>query len=154
MEPNEILEINGYYYWDMHRIFATMKKGLSLAAEKVDRIDSVGICTWGIDFWLLDEKDEFIGNSLCYRNTIGEEQMSRQTESEQKEMFFRTGILCDKINTVYMLRGMREHMPSAAERARKILLVPDIFVYLFTGRKMNEPSELIPLYGIAHPDGI
>ena len=142
MEPNEILEINGYYYWDMHRIFATMKRGLSLAAEKADRIDSVGICTWGIDFWLLDEKDEFIGKSLCYRNTIGEEQMSRQTESEQKEMFFRTGILCDKINTVYMLRGMREHMPSAAERARKILLVPDIFVYLFTGRKMNEPSEL------------
>lgn len=141
-EPNEILEENGYYYWDMPRIFATMKKGLSLAAKKADRIDSVGICTWGIDFWLLDEKDKFIGKSLCYRNAIGEEQMSRQTKEEQKKMFFRTGILCDKINTVYMLRGMREHMPSVVERARKILLVPDIFVYLFTGRKMNEPSEL------------
>lgn len=141
-EPNEILEIEGYYYWDMPRIFATLKKGLSMAAGKAERLDSVGICTWGIDFQLLDENGEFIEKSLCYRNTIGEEQMSRQTEEEQKEMFYRTGILCDKINTVYMLRGMKEHMPEVLERAEKILLVPDIFVYLFTGKLMNEPSEL------------
>lgn len=68
--------------------------------------------------------------------------MNAQTEDEQREMFNRTGILCDKINTVYMLKGMQKDMPEAMERARKILLVPDIFVYLFTGRMMNEPSEL------------
>ena len=33
-------------------------------------------------------------------------------------------------------------MPSVMERAKKIFLVPDIFVYMFTGKEMNEPSEL------------
>lgn len=141
-EPNEILKIGEYYYWDMPQIFEILKRGLSLAAKKAERIDSVGICTWGIDFQLLDENGEFAEKSLCYRNTIGEEQMSRQSEEEQKEMFYRTGILCDKINTVYMLKGMKEHMPSVLEKGKKILLVPDIFVYLFTGKMMNEPSEL------------
>ncbi len=141
-EPNEILELEGYYYWDMPQIFEILKRGLSLAAKRVDKIDSIGICTWGIDFQLLDENGEFVERSLCYRNTIGEEQMSRQPEEEQKEMFYRTGILCDKINTVYMLRGMKEHMPSVLKRGKKILLVPDILVYLFTGILMNEPSEL------------
>jgi len=141
-EPNEILQIGEYYYWDMPRIFSILKKGLSLAAKKVDRVDSVGICTWGIDFQLLDEKGEFLERALCYRNTIGEAQMRKQTEDERKEMFCRTGILCDKINTIYMLRGMQERMPEIMEKARKILLVPDVFVYMFTGKLINEPSEL------------
>lgn len=141
-EPNEMTEIDGYYYWDMLQIFGILKKGLSMAAERVERVDSVGVCTWGIDFQLLDEKGEFLKKALCYRNTIGEEQMCRQTEEEQKEMFYRTGILCDKINSVYMLRGMKEHMASVVDAAKRILLVPDIFVYLFTGKMVNEPSEL------------
>lgn len=141
-EPNTINKINDYFYWDMPEIFETMKKGLSLAAKRVEKIDSVGICTWGIDFQLLDAKNNFIEKALCYRNTIGAEQMHAQTIDEQKEMFYRTGILCDKINTVYMLRGMQKHMPSIMKDANKILLVPDIFVYMFTGRIMNEPSEL------------
>lgn len=141
-EPNEIRKLHGYYYWDMPQIFEILKRGLSLAAKRVEKIDSIGICTWGIDFQMLDENGEFVEKSLCYRNTIGAEQMNRQPQEEQKEMFFRTGILCDKINTVYMLRGMQEHMPSVLERGKKILLVPDILVYLFTGKLMNEPSEL------------
>lgn len=141
-EPNAMIESNGYYYWNMPQIFEILKRGLSMAAKKVDRIDSAGICTWGVDFQLLDKEGHFLEKALCYRNTIGEEQMGRLSEDVKRDMFYRTGILCDKINSVYMLRGMREHMPSVIEKAKKILLVPDIFVYMFTGRRMNEPSEL------------
>ena len=140
-EPNRIIEKDRLFYWDMMEIFNTMKRGVALAAER-GKIDSVGVCTWGIDFLLLDDKEQFVQEALCYRNTIGATQMGAQTEEEQREMFYRTGILCDKINSVYMLKGMQNYMPEAMERARKILLVPDIFVYLFTGRMMNEPSEL------------
>ena len=140
-EPNEMTVSGGYYYWDMPRIFGILKKGLSMAAEKADKIDSAGICTWGVDFQLSDD-DDFLEKALCYRNTIGEEQLSRLPEKTKRDMFYRTGILCDKINSIYMLRGMQEHMPSVMERAKKIFLVPDIFVYMFTGKEMNEPSEL------------
>ena len=71
-EPNEMTVSGGYYYWDMPRIFGILKKGLSMAAEKADKIDSAGICTWGVDFQLSDD-DDFLEKALCYRNTIGEE---------------------------------------------------------------------------------
>lgn len=140
-EENNILEKDGYFFWEMDAVFDRMKRGLAEAARKT-KIDSVGICTWGIDFWLTDDNGEFLGQSLCYRNDIGSEQETKQSAEEQKEMFYRTGILCDKINTIYMLRGMHEHFPDVIDAGKKILLVPDILVYMLTGKMVNEPSEL------------
>lgn len=141
-EPNHSIQEGDYFYWDMPAIFETMKKGLALAAKRVDRIHSVGICTWGVDFLMLNKNDEFIGKALCYRNTIGAEQMARQSAEEQREMFYRTGILADKINSIYMLKGIKEHFPEIIKTGKKLLMVPDVFVYMFTGKKINEPSEL------------
>lgn len=142
VEPNGSFEENGYLYWDLDEVFKSMKRGLALAAEKYGRIDSVGICTWGVDFRLLDENGRFTAKALCYRNTIGEEEISALSEKEREEMFYRTGILSDRINSVFMLKGMKKHLPDALKEAKKLLMVPDVFVYLFTGVLMNEPSEL------------
>ncbi|MGN1165368.1 MAG: rhamnulokinase family protein [Lachnospiraceae bacterium] len=141
-EPNGMIEEDGFFYWDMENVFAIMKKGLGLAAKKVDHIDSAGICTWGVDFLLLDENEKFIQKALSYRNTIGAEVMDKLSQEEQKEMFYRTGILCDKINSIYMLKGMHKYMPEVMRKAKKLLMVPDVFVYMFTGVLENEPSEL------------
>lgn len=140
-EPNETVKVGEYFYWDMLRIFSVLKRGLREASRKA-RIDSIGVCTWGIDFMLLDERGNILSNALCYRNALGAEQLAKLDDAQRREMFYRTGILCDKINTVYMLRGMQEHMPSILAAAKKILLVPDVFVYMFTGCLCNEPSEL------------
>ena len=68
-EPNEILELEGYYYWDMPQIFEILKRGLSLAAKRVDKIDSIGICTWGIDFQL-SAGGGAEGNVLPHRDSL------------------------------------------------------------------------------------
>ncbi len=141
-EPNHIIEDGGLFYWDMPQIFSIMKRGLGLAAQKADRIDSVGICTWGVDFQMVDDEGNLLERALCYRNNIGEEASKDLTPELSREMFYRTGILCDKINTVFMLKGLHRYAPSILEKGRKILIVPDVFVYLFTGVLMNEPSEL------------
>ena len=142
VEPNGSFEENGYLYWDMDAVFESMKRGLALAAKKCSKIDSVGICTWGVDFRLLDEDGRFIAKALCYRNSIGEEEISKLSQAERESMFYRTGILSDRINSVYMLKGIARHMPQVFAKARKLLMVPDVFVYMFTGVLMNEPSEL------------
>lgn len=142
VEPNGSFEENGYLYWDMDAVFESMKRGLALAAKKCNKINSVGICTWGVDFRLLDEDGRFIAKALCYRNSIGEEEISKLSQEERESMFYRTGILSDRINSVYMLKGIARHMPQVFAKARKLLMVPDVFVYMFTGVLMNEPSEL------------
>ena len=142
VEPNGSFEEGGYIFWDMEEIFASMKRGLKKAAEVCGKIDSIGICTWGVDFCLLDGDGRFLAKALCYRNSIGEEEIRMISDAEQAAMFGRTGILTDKINSVYMLKGMSRHFPEVFRAAKKLLMVPDVFVYLFTGVMMNEPSEL------------
>ena len=141
-EPNDMILIGDYYYWDVLHIFSILKRGLEKAAHTVDKIDSIGICTWGVDFLFLDKSNNILGNVLSYRNSIGAEQIEKLTLDQQRQMFERTGILSDKINSIYMLKGLKEHMPYLLETGEKILMVPDIFNYFFTGAIENEPSEL------------
>lgn len=140
--PNEMIRVSGYDYWDMLRIFSGFKASLRKAAAMVDRIDSIGVCTWGVDFALYDREGNMLGNPLAYRNTMGAEQMDRLAEKDQNRLFSATGILCDKINSIYMLMGMQEAMPSLCKTADKLLMIPDILHYMLTGRMHNEPSEL------------
>ena len=49
--------------------------------------------------------------------------------------------MCDKINSVYMLSGMKELFPSIYKAADKCLMIPDILNYFLTGEMIHEPSE-------------
>lgn len=140
--PNEMVRIGDYFYWDFLNIFQGFTSALKRILGMVDRIDSIGICTWGVDFALYDKCGNMLGNPLSYRNTIGEQHLSRLSVKQQKELFHRTGILCDKINSIYMLEGIRENMPEIFSVSDKLLMVPDILNYMLTGIMVNEPSEL------------
>jgi sugar (pentulose or hexulose) kinase len=140
-EPNDMFLKGGYYYWDIERIFRLLKKGVGMAVAKAPRVHSIGVCTWGIDFALFDDKGIMVAPPLAYRNTIGAEEMDALSEGQLQEMYYRTGILSDKINTVFMLKGMQSRMPEVFSRGRKLLMVPDILGYMFTGRMFNEVSE-------------
>ena len=139
---NEMVEIGGKFYWDFLAIFQNLKRGLREAVRKVDKIDSIGICTWGVDFGLYDADGYLLGAPLSYRKTIGEGALAEFDDEARKQMFLETGILCDKINSAYMLAGMKKLMPERLKAANKLLMVPDILNYMFTGKMLNEPSEL------------
>lgn len=140
--PNSMVKIGEYYYWDLLHIFQEFKLSLKEIASKCDRIDSIGICTWGVDFALFDKKGNMLSNPLSYRNIIGEQELSKLSTDEKKQMFCETGILCDKINSLYMLSGMKELFPQIISAADKCLMIPDILNYFLTGKMINEPSEL------------
>lgn len=140
--PNYMIRVGDYYYWDLLRIFQGFKVCLKKIARQVEKIDSIGICTWGVDFALFDELGNMLSNSLSYRNNFGEKALKALTDEQKKAMFEKTGILCDKINSVYLLRAMKDEFPQMFSVADKILMVPDILNYFMTGVMMNEPSEL------------
>lgn len=140
--PNYLVKIGEYYYWDFLRIFYDFKMTLKELVVSGRKIDSIGICTWGVDFALFDKDGNMLSNPLGYRNIIGEKELSLLTKEDKKHLFYETGILCDKINSVYMLSGMNKIFPSIMSQADKCLLVPDVFNYFLTGIMVNEPSEL------------
>ena len=141
-KPNHIIRVNDLYYWDILGIYKSMLEGLGEAAGQVERIDSIGVCTWGVDFALYTAEGFMLGNPLAYRNSFGAEILDSYSETEKKEHFEETGILCDKINSLYMIKAIQKRFPAAAAAADKLLMIPDIFNYMLTGVMQNEPSEL------------
>lgn len=138
---NQMVHVGDYYYWDLLKIFDEFKSTLKKIAKET-HIDSIGICTWGVDFGLFNEDGIQISNSLAYRNEMGARHLERLSEEEKKTLFHKTGILCDKINSVYLLSAIKEMLPSIYGITDKLLMVPDILNYFMTGVMINEPSEL------------
>ena len=48
--PNRMREIDGRFYWDIHALYEEILRGLSVAGGRGERIDSIGLDTWGVDF--------------------------------------------------------------------------------------------------------
>ncbi|MEA4854490.1 MAG: FGGY family carbohydrate kinase [Christensenella sp.] len=139
--PNSIIRLGDYEYWDILYILNEFKSVLKEIVISGTKIDSIGICTWGIDFALFDPEGNMLSNALCYRNPIGKEYLSRLNEEDRRKMFLNTGILCDKINSVFMLAGIKEKFNGVFAAADKLLMIPDILNYFLTGKMVNEPSE-------------
>ena len=134
------IEINGLYYWDILKIFEGLKQGLRKATLIAEKIDSIGICTWGVDFGFLDQSGYLLANPLSYRNPIGEEEVSSLSDVERRWMFDQTGIQNNRINSIYQLEGIKRIMQGLFKIADRFLLVPDMLNYLFTGVVCSEFS--------------
>lgn len=140
--PNYTVRTGQYEYWDILMIYHKLLEGLKKAVKKAGRVDSLGICTWGVDFALFDQGGQMVRNPLSYRNEIGAGVLDQMPGESRDALYRETGVLCDKINSVYMLKGIKEGMPQMFVQGERLLMIPDILNYMFTGHMVNEPSEL------------
>ncbi len=138
--PNNLLTVDGYLYWDIQSIFSGLKSGLKKAYEKTGRIDTVGVTTWGIDFGLIDDEGKLVANPLCYRNTLGVERLAELSPEELKFNWNNSGIQNHPMNSLYQLLGIRKHLPEYLGKAKRLLFIPDLIIYLFTDSIASERS--------------
>jgi len=124
-------------YWDALRIFHEIKQGLRRAASTFGGIDSIGICTWGVDFALLDRSGKLVSNPMHYRDGRTERGMRAVAERlSRHEIYARTGIQFMPINTLNQLATMLDE--PQLDVADALLLVPDLFDYWLSGEKLGE----------------
>ena len=99
----------------------------------------MGIDTWAVDFVLLDEADRMIGNAVGYRDsrTSGMDEKVYEIISEEK-LYERTGIQKQIFNTIYQLMAVKKQNPDALEQAQTLLMIPEYFNFLLTGKKAAE----------------
>ena len=136
---NEMENRNGRLCWNIQRLFQEMINGLKKCAE-VGKIPTfMGIDTWGVDFVLLDENVQLIGDAVCYRDdrTIGMEMQVYQKIS-LRELYGRTGIQKLPFNTIYQLMAVKMNEPNQLEEAKTLLMIPEYFNFLLTGVKKAE----------------
>jgi rhamnulokinase len=135
--PNKPVQLPDGLHWDVLRIIGEVKDGLARAARSAERIESLGVDTWGVDFALLDRDGSLISNPYHYRDPRTEGIDERAFDRMPKEEIYEvTGIQFLPINTLYQLLAM-EGSPLLGA-AQTLLLIPDLIGYWLTGEKACE----------------
>lgn len=136
---NKLVTKNGHLCWDFERLFQEIVSGIKKCKEIGKLPVSMGIDTWGVDFVLLDEKDQVLGDTVAYRDsrTEGVDQEVYKLVPED-ELYARTGIQKQLFNSIYQLYAIKLSNPEHLEQARSFLMVPEYFNFLLTGVKKNE----------------
>jgi rhamnulokinase len=138
--PNEMVSENGHFYWDVKRLFSELKIGLKKCVRDHGAIPiSLGIDTWGVDFGLLDGNGELIGKPFAYRDSLTETAMDEVFRMiRPKDLYTRTGIQFLRFNTLFQLWALKKQFPTRLLQADKLLFMPDLLSYLFTGNAFSE----------------
>jgi len=135
---NNGVNVRNTFYWDILYLFDQIKQGI-VNARLSGGFDSIGIDTWGVDFGLVDECGDLIGNPVHYRDSrtdnIPEEVFK---EISKDELYGKTGIQILNFNTIFQLYYLAKYKADMLKRADKFLFIPDLLNYFLTGVKKSE----------------
>ncbi|MCM1536903.1 MAG: rhamnulokinase, partial [bacterium] len=130
---------NGHLCWDVERLRREIVAGMRRCKELGKVPVSVGVDTWAVDFVLLDAQDQIIGDTIAYRDayTAGMDQKVYERIAEE-ELYRRTGIQKQIFNSIYQIQAWKERYGEQFGRAKSLLMLPDYFHYVMTGKKATE----------------
>ena len=130
---------NGHDCWDMDNLWNGVVSGLKACKEAGKLPATMGIDTWGVDYVLLDENDEMLGDPVAYRDSRNEGMDAVVSELiSPEELYARTGIQKAPFNTIYQLTAQKREHPEQLEKADWFLMVTEYLNFRLTGVKKNE----------------
>lgn len=129
----------GKLLWDVNRLFGEIVAGMKKCKELGKIPVSMAIDTWAVDYVLLDEKDQILGDTYGYRDhrTDGMDAEVAKILPET-ELYGKTGIQKQIFNTVYQLMAVKQQTPELLQQAKTLLMLPDYFGFRLTGNKLSE----------------
>lgn len=134
---NPVTEVHGTLYWDILHLWRNIREGI----EKGKRYNplSIGVDTWAIDFVLLDEQGNLLGNPVMYRDSRTDGMMEKAfAKVPKRDVFQQTGIQFMQINTLYQVMSLVESESPLLKQAHTFLTIPDLLNYWLTGKKVCE----------------
>ncbi len=145
--PNHIVRERGRYCWDLLSLWREILEGLrkaAVAAEaRGEKIETIGVDTWGVDFVLLGSDGHFLGEPRSYRDPYTALIPAEFFEIIPREdLYRRTGIQIMDFNSVFQLYAQRKEGNSALKAAEGLLFIPDAVSYLLCGERVCEYTIL------------
>jgi len=134
---NQPRAVGGVLRWDARALFAGIRDGLRAAAAD-GPVDAVSVDGWGVDYGLLDGDGGLIADPACYRDPRTGPPFAAVTGGgvhgvDAERLYRATGIAPQPVNTVFQLMAERD-----LDRARHVLLVPDLMTYWLSGQLGTE----------------
>lgn len=154
--PNGPVKVADRLYWDVLRLFGDMKVSLCQAIQR-GPLAGIGVDTWGVDFALLGQNDELLGNPRHYRDPHTETTMEDAFSSFAGEkggvtprsglkgegnqiIFAQTGIQFMRFNSLFQLLALQKANSAPLAAAKKLLFMPDLFHAWLSGVTVNEAT--------------
>lgn len=135
--PNDPVTHSGSLHWDVLRLWFEIQRGLCNLNGTA--IDGIAVDSWGVDYALLDERGELLGNPYHYRDSRTTGMVDRVCQIvPRKEIYNATGIQFMPINTLYQLAAANERTPKLLRIAERLLTIPDLFHFWLTGNAVCE----------------
>ncbi|WP_054942181.1 rhamnulokinase [Paenibacillus ihuae] len=138
---NQPVHAGGHLYWDVLRIFHEMKQGIRKAAKAQGALTALSVDTWGVDYGFIDSQGQLLYSPHHYRDQRTAASAGiLESLLPPEEQFQLTGNQSARINTVYQLFADLRISPWLRETADKMLMMPDLFHYLFSGVGVAEQT--------------
>ncbi len=123
--PNLPVRAGNRLYWDILALYREVLTGLRAAGP----VAAIGIDSWAVDYGVLDDEGELLGNPVHYRDGRTEAVLDDVLAKVPREQLYaETGIQFLPFNTVFQLAA-----DSRLRWAEHVLLVPDLLSYWLTG---------------------
>src|SRR2546428_8529474 len=107
--PNPTGRMNGHLHWNLLAQWEELKTGLRKAASGGEKIDGIGVDTWGVDFGLIGKNGEVLGLPYMYRDSRTDGVMDQVFAKVSREKVFdATGIQFMQLNSLFQLYAMKQ----------------------------------------------
>jgi rhamnulokinase len=138
--PNGAVSLGTTLRWDVLRLWSEIQDGLTRAAAQFgDRIVSVGVDTWGVDYVLLSRNGEIVAQPFHYRDSRTEGALPHAfSRVPKREIFAQTGLQFMEFNTLFQLLAFQRSNPDLLAAADRLLLMPDFFHWCLCGSRVIE----------------
>lgn len=138
--PNGVVQSRGGLRWDFEALVAEVLTGLAAAAAAVagrgERITSIGIDTWAVDYGLVNGAGELLAQPYSYRDDRSRAAVARVHERlDPARLYGTTGLQFLDFNTIYQLASETDL------RRVQALLIPDLIAFQLTGRRRTEATN-------------
>ncbi len=143
--PNAIQHLPSGYHWNLVGLWANLVEGLrkcgQLSRERRLPLVSLGVDTWGVDYGLVGKSGQLLGLPFAYRDDAHHEAMRRTVKKlTAKRLYDATGIQLLFFNTLFQLVARHGAEPGQLKLARRLLFMPDLLHYFFSGVMVNEAT--------------
>ncbi len=140
------------FHWNIKLIFNEIVTGLREANNKFgSEFESIGIDSWGVDYALVDDKNELLNDPYHYRDDRTDNIMKEAFSIVSKEKIYSiAGIQFMQFNTVFQLLADMKNDQAKLNNVNKILLIPDYLNFLLTGKK-NAEYTIASTTGLVNP---
>jgi rhamnulokinase len=140
--PNGPVKLLDTLHWDLPRLFDDIKTAIRKAAAAGPALDGIGVDTWGVDFGLVGRGDTLLGNPVHYRDARTEGMMDAAFAKVPRERIYEiTGLQFLPFNTIFQLLALRKANSPLLDAAETLLMMPDLFGWLLTGRRAGEYTD-------------